>query len=61
MQTLMVPLGRWSFRAIYSVVATVLWPVSTSQAVPIDLTNATPTVTGETTLHMDGITTLGSS
>ena len=61
MQRLLVRLGRWSFRTTCYVVASVLWAASTSQAVPIDLTDATPSVTGATTLHIEGIATLGSS
>ena len=61
MQRLMERLGRWSSGAIYSAVASVFLAASASQAVPIDLTDATPTVTGVTTLHIEGIVTLGSS
>ena len=61
MQRLMARLGRWSSGAIYSAVASVFLAASASQAVPIDLTDATPTVTGVTTLHIEGIVTLGSS
>ncbi len=61
MQRLMERLGRWSSGAICSAVASVFLAASASQAVPIDLTDATPTVTGVTTLHIEGIVTLGSS
>ena len=61
MQRLMVRLGRWSSGAICSAVASVFLAASASQAVPIDLTDATPAVTGATTLHIEGIATLGSS
>ena len=61
MQRRMVRRGRWNSRAICSVVASVFLAASASQAVPIDLTDATPTVTGVTTLHIEGIATLGSS
>ena len=43
------------------VVATSLLLASAAHGVPIDLTDATPTVTGATTLHISGISTLGSS
>ena len=43
------------------IVAILLTMASTSKGVPIDLTNSTPTVTGATTLHIEGIATLGSS
>lgn len=42
-------------------VATVFGGSSASLGVPIDLTDSTPQVTGATTLHIDGISTLGSS
>ena len=61
MQRWMVGLGRWSFRGICSVVASMFGLVSFAQAVPIDLTDATPSVSGATTLHIEGIATLGSS
>ena len=61
MQRLMERLGRWSSGAICSAVASVFLAASASQAVPIDLTDATPTVTGVTTLHIAGIATLGAS
>ena len=32
-----------------------------ASAVPIDLTDATPSITGATTLHIDGISTLGAN
>ena len=38
-----------------------IFAVSASEGVPIDLTDATPTVTGATTLHIEGIATLGST
>ena len=41
--------------------AAVLLAAPASYGVPIDLTDATPTVTGATTLHIEGISTLGSS
>ena len=56
-----VRLGRSSPRSISATVATVFLAVSASQAVPIDLTDATPSVTGATSLHIAGIATLGSS
>lgn len=61
MQRVMKRLGGWSPLAICSAVASVLFAASSSLAVPIDLTNATPTVTGATTLYIGGISTLGSS
>ena len=42
-------------------VATLFMMASTSRGVPIDLTDATPTVTGATTLHIAGISTLGAN
>ncbi len=50
----------WSSGAICSVVASGLLTVSASQGVPIDLTDATPTVTGATTLNFSGIAAVGS-
>ena len=41
--------------------ATILMLAGSSQGVPIDLTDATPTVTGSTSIRIDGIATLGSS
>ena len=61
MTRMMMQLGRWSSREICSVVASVFWAASASQAVPIDLTDATPTVSSATTLHIEGIATLGSN
>ena len=60
MQRLMVRLGRWTSGAICSVVASVFLTASVTQGLPIDLTNSRPTVTSATTLHIDGIATLGS-
>ena len=57
----MVWLGRWSSGAFCSVMVSVFFAASTAQAVPIDLTDATPAVSGVTTLHIEGIATLGSS
>lgn len=45
----------------YSGLAMVSFLVSASQGVSIDLTDATPTVTGAETLHIDGISTMGSN
>ena len=41
--------------------AVILSTAPAAQGVPIDLTHAYPAVTGPTTLHIDGIETLGSS
>ena len=60
MQQRTARLDSWSSRAICSAVASVFFVASTSQAVPIDLTDATPTVTGATTLNFSGIAAVGS-
>ena len=44
-----------------SSVAAIFCSVAPASAVPIDLTQATPSVSGVTTLHIDGISTLGAS
>ena len=51
----------WSSAAICSVVASGFLGATAVQGVPIDLTDSTPTVTGESTLHIDGILTLGAT
>ena len=61
MSRLMVRRRRWSSRAIGSALASAFFAASTSQAVPIDLTDATPMVTSATGLQIEGIATLGSS
>ena len=61
MQRLMVSFSRRKSAAIRSGMASVFLAASTSLGVPIDLTDSTPSVTGVTTLHIEGIATLGSS
>ena len=56
----MVRFSRWSSRAIGLVAASAFFAASESQAVPIDITDGVPTITGSTTFHMDNIATLGS-
>ncbi len=51
----------WSAAVFLGSLAILSLGATTSQAVPIDLTDATPSVSGATTLHIDGISTLGSS
>ena len=53
--------SRRNSTAIASAVAAVVLAASTSLGVPIDLTDARPTVTGSTTLNTEEILTLGSS
>lgn len=50
--------GRNIFRMITLVLVSLM--SSGAQAVPIDLTNATPSVTGPTSLRIDGVEALGS-
>lgn len=61
MQRLLISVSRCSGEALCSLVAAVVFGASASLGVPIDLTDATPTVTGATSLHIDGISTLGSN
>ena len=61
MQGWMKTWSPWPFFGATFVGAGVLLTASASQAVPIDLTDATPAVTGATTLHFDGISTMGES
>lgn len=57
----MTRFNRWSSPAVGCVVAMTLGWAAAADAVPIDLTDATPSVTGSTTLHIDGISTLGAT
>lgn len=52
---------RWSSTALSPMAATGLLAASAAHGVPIDLTESTPSITGATSLHIDGISTLGSS
>lgn len=59
MRILMLFFGS-SVRSLFrAVIATALF-VPMAYGIPIDLTGATPTVTGPTTLHIDGIAAFGS-
>ena len=57
---LMTSLSRWNSSAFCLVVAALVLAATASEGVPIDLSDATPTVTGATTLYSEGISTLGS-
>lgn len=61
MQGLMTGRNRWCSSASFWATVAAFFVGTTAYAVPIDLTNATPSVTGATTLHIDGIATLGAS
>ena len=61
MRTLSTSLGLRRSAALGSVLGAFLYAAPAAQGVPIDLTAATPTVTGPTSLHTEGIATLGSS
>ncbi len=61
MHKLMTHTIRRNFGAFCAGLATTLLAVSPTTGVPIDLTGATPSVSGPTTLHIAEISTLGSS
>ena len=51
---------RWTSAAFGSAIGAILFSVSAAEGVPIDLTDATPSVTGATTLNFNGIVAVGS-
>ena len=60
MQRVMATASQPSPATFSSMVATALFAASASHGVPIDLSDATPSVTGPTTLHFDGVSTMAS-